>query len=73
MLWFPVGILALHLAAFKATFIHQGKVRAGFWGGWTLETSEGAGLSLSAFTSLGKALGNISEEIFQDVGIGQTL
>lgn len=73
MLWSPVGIGALRRAAFAAGFADQVKVRAGFWEAWTRETSEGAGLSLSAFTSLGKALGNISEEIFQDVGVGQTL
>ena len=73
MLWSPVGMLALRLAAFKARFTDQVKVHEGFWGERTLGTSEGGGLSLSAFTSLGKALGNICEEIFEHVGIGQNL
>lgn len=60
-------------AAFKAGFADQVKVRAGFCGEWARETSEGGELSLSAFASLGKALGNISEEFFQGIGIGQTL
>lgn len=63
MLWSPVGILAPRLAAFKARSTDQETVRAGFWGEWTRETSERGGLRLSAFSSVGKALGNISEEI----------
>lgn len=73
MLWSPVGIRALRLAPFKARFTGRVKVRVAFWGGWTLETSEGGGLSLFASASLGKVLGDTSEEIFQDVGLGQTL
>lgn len=71
MLWSPVGILVPRLAASKAGFTDQANV-CGLRGRMDSETSEGGGLSLSAFTSLGKALGNISEEIFRDIGIGQT-